>query len=239
MCVCVCVCMDVSLQLTLNLNNFNTYTQLSQKLAASLDNNNGNSSSDPASMLHSMESGTSTADEEITLRNDIQRTLSTLQDLIHTKLSPAAETTGKPQHLHLVKRYREILFDLTSDFDKTSTQIQRKKQQMELFSGANRNGGGADTDPGMEHLLRERGHINNSLNASSNVIAQASEIHADLRSQGLSLRGVTGTLVKIGSQVPGLNRLMENIRRKRARDDMVVAGVIAACILFVLWYVFG
>uniref|UniRef100_A0A7S1D086 Golgi SNAP receptor complex member 1 n=1 Tax=Cyclophora tenuis TaxID=216820 RepID=A0A7S1D086_CYCTE len=207
------------------------YQQLSQKLAAV----DGKSDS----LMHSLENGTH-LDEETSLRNDIQRTLSTLQDLIQTKLSPAAEQSGKSQHMLMVKRYREILFDLTSDFQKTSTQIQRKKQQFELFQGANMSGSGQDeNDPAMEQLLRERNHINNSLTASSSVIAQASEIHSDLKSQGMSLRGVTGTLVKITSQVPGLNRLMENIRRKKARDDLIVSIVIALCIVFTLWYIFG
>lgn len=91
----------------------------------------------------------------------------------------------------------------------------------------------------MQHLMRERHHINNSLDASTAVINQASEIHSDLRVQGMSLRGVQGTILRITSNIPGLNRLVENIRRRRSRDDMVVSGVIAACILFTLWYVFG
>ena len=209
------------------------------------------STTSSSSLLHSLENGTllsnngnnSTKDEEeSSLRNDIQRTLSTLAELIQSKLSPAAEVSGKSQHLLLVKRYREILFDLTSDFQKTSAQLQRKKQQAELFAGANRHNNknmGSEHDAATEHLLRERNHIGNSLAASSQIIAQATEIHSDLRTQGASLRGVTGTLVKIGSQVPGLNRLMENIRRKKGRDDMIVSAVIALCIVFTLWYLFG
>lgn len=193
------------------------------------------------SLLQSAESGTAVpTEEEGTLRNDIQRTLSSLQDLIQTKLSPAAEHSGKSQHLLLVKRYREILFDLSGDFQKTSTQFNRRKEQMELFAGAHQNGGGGDDhDPAMEHLLRERNHIHNSLTASANVINQASEIHSDLRTQGMSLRGVQGTITRITGNIPGLNRLVENIRRKKGRDDMIVAGFIAACILFTLWYIFG
>jgi len=38
--------------------------------------------------------------------------------------------------------------------------------------------------------------------------------------------------------VPGLNHVVEQILRRRSRDDYVVAGVIASCVLITLWYVF-
>jgi Golgi SNAP receptor complex protein 1 len=194
------------------------------------------------SLLNSAETGSAIpTEEEVTLRNDIQRTLSALSDLIQTRLAPAAERLGKSQHQLLVKRYREILFDLTGDFQKTSAQFTRKKEQLELFSGANTAGIGAggEQDEAMQHLMRERGHIDRSVSESEAVINQASEIHSDLRTQGISLRGVQGTIIRITSNIPGLNRLVENIRRRRSMDDMVVSGVIAACILFTLWYLFG
>jgi hypothetical protein len=31
---------------------------------------------------------------------------------------------------------------------------------------------------------------------------------------------------------------VDAIRRKRSRDDQILAGVIATCILFTLWYLF-
>mmetsp|Transcript_18673 Transcript_18673/g.26341 ORF Transcript_18673/g.26341 Transcript_18673/m.26341 type:complete len:256 (-) Transcript_18673:239-1006(-) len=231
------------------------YQQLAQKFnpnasqsTTTTPSSNKNGSS---ILLDSMESGTAnggttatTQEEENSLRNDIQRTLSNLGDLINHKLSPAADRSSKSQHLLLVKRYREILFDLTGDFQKASSTLNRKREQAELFRGANgtNNNGGGDSsqqDPAMEALLRERSHIQNSINTANDVLGQASDIYGDLRNQGMSLRGVSSTILKITSNVPGLNRLVENIRRKRNMDDKIVAGVIAACILFTLWYLFG
>jgi Golgi SNAP receptor complex protein 1 len=91
----------------------------------------------------------------------------------------------------------------------------------------------------MEHLLRERNHINNSLNAAGGVIDQAEAVRTDLRLQGRGLRNTQGLLGALTTNIPGLNTLVEQIRRKRSRDDKIVAGVIATCILFTLWYLFG
>mmetsp|Transcript_106684 Transcript_106684/g.298667 ORF Transcript_106684/g.298667 Transcript_106684/m.298667 type:complete len:239 (-) Transcript_106684:146-862(-) len=176
--------------------------------------------------------------DEETMRHDIQRTLQTLQDLITTQLQPAAERVGSPNAMLLVKRYREILFDLSGDFEKARLAHVRKQERAQLMAGARKSGSGEVEDPGMEHLLRERNHIGNSMNAASSVIAQASEVRADLRSQGLSLGRVTSTMGMIASNIPGLNTLVDKIKRKRSMDDKIVAGVISSCVLFTLWYVF-
>lgn len=169
-----------------------------------------------------------------------------MTDVIERKMMPCAERTGKSQHTLLVKRYREILFDCSTDFKKTSAAVARKREQMELFRGANTGGGGSghgngngEDDEAMEHLLRERNAIGNAHKAADSVIGQAAEVHSELRNQGSSLRGVQGTMMAIANNVPGLNRLIDNIKKKRNQDDLIVSGVIAFCILFTLWYVLG
>ena len=186
-------------------------------------------------------------EEETSLAADINRTISQMTDLIERRMKPCAERTGKSQHTLLVKRYREILFDCSADFKKTSAAVARKREQAELFRGANTGngmgggGGGGENgrDEGMEHLLRERNAIGNSMKAADAVLGQATEVQSELRSQGASLRGVQGTMLTIAGNVPGLNVLIDKIRKKRNLDDTIVSGVIAACILFTLWYVLG
>lgn len=177
----------------------------------------------------------SKGDEE-TVRHDIQRTLQTLQDLITTKLQPAAERVGSPNATLLVKRYREILFDLSGDFEKARQAYVRKQERAKLMEGARTGNNGDVNDPGMEHLLRERNHIGNSLNAAATVISQASEVRSDLKAQGLTLGRVQSTMGMISNNIPGLNTLVDKIRRKRNKDQVILAGVIASCILFTLWY---
>lgn len=180
----------------------------------------------------------STAEDEAAQRHDIQRTLTTLQDLVSTQLQPKAEKLGKSL---LVKRYREILFDLSGDFEKSRQAHTRKVERSKLMEGANNNGPSSlNVDQqGMDHLMRERNHIHNSTSAAANVINQATEIRNDLRSQGLSLGRAQSMMGQIANNIPGINVLVDSIRKKRSKDDMVVIGVIASCILFTLWYLFG
>ncbi|GKY95768.1 hypothetical protein MPSEU_000538000 [Mayamaea pseudoterrestris] len=178
-------------------------------------------------------------DEEATLQSDIQRLIQRLQDLISGRLNASASTS---QHQAAVKRYREILLDSKGDFDKCAATVRRTKERQELMAGAASSStlaGNGSHDPAMDHLLRERNHIENSMNAASNVLGQADSIRSDLYHQGRSLRGTNSLMSTLTTNIPGLNHLVDQIRRKRSRDDKIVAGVIASCVGFTLWYMFG
>jgi hypothetical protein len=183
-----------------------------------------------------MSNSNDTTDVMASLQQEITRLFAQLHDLIHMRLVHAATTASQRA---VGNRYRDILQDLRSDYDKNLTVLQRAKERHELLASAapdNKDGG---ADAGMDSLLRERNHIQNSMSAASSVLGQAESVRHDLRWQGQSLRS-TGTVIgQMITTIPGVNHLVEQIRRRRSRDDKIVAGVISSCIAFTLWYLFG
>jgi len=181
-------------------------------------------------------------EDEATLRHDIQRTLTTLQDLVTTQLQPASEKLGSQSSSLLVKRYREILFDLTGDFEKSRQAHTRKMERIRLMEGsASKNKNNSleiDNNPD-KHLMREFNHISNSQSAAAAVINQATEIRNELRSQGLSFGRISAGMGQIMGNIPGINTIVEKIKRKKSKNDMILIGVISSCILFTVWYLFG
>ncbi|KAL7565122.1 hypothetical protein ACA910_005128 [Epithemia clementina (nom. ined.)] len=175
-------------------------------------------------------------DEETSVQQEIQRLLNHLQELVSGRLTQAARN---PNQNAVVGRYRDILIDLRSDFEKSKQTVRRAAERRELLQGSSATVVASGNDPATEHLLRERNHIQNSMNAVNSVVGQAEAVQHDLRFQGRSLRNTQGLIGQITGNIPGLNTLIESIRRKRSRDDMIVAGVIASCIVFLLWYMFG
>ncbi|KAL7426800.1 hypothetical protein ACHAXM_000627 [Skeletonema potamos] len=229
---------------TTTTDNNDPLGQQQQQSSLMIDSGGSSYSSSPQSNKkdkHHHHSNNNLDEEEATLSKDIHRTMSTMTELINTKMAPAAERTGRSQHLLLVKRYREILFDCGADFNKTSAAVARRREAKELFRGASSStaAAAAGSNPEMEQLLRERNAIDNSMKSANSVLNQAASVRSELRSQGASLRGVGGTMATIAGNIPGLNGLIDKIRKKRQQDDRVVSGVVAACILFTLWYLFG
>eukprot|EP00591_Stephanopyxis_turris_P011503 CAMPEP_0195529976 /NCGR_PEP_ID=MMETSP0794_2-20130614/32662_1 /TAXON_ID=515487 /ORGANISM="Stephanopyxis turris, Strain CCMP 815" /LENGTH=265 /DNA_ID=CAMNT_0040661367 /DNA_START=348 /DNA_END=1145 /DNA_ORIENTATION=+ len=227
------------------------YQQLAQRLNTSMEDNTPHTSAHNSLLLDSAESGTLTSScsssasaalfsEESTLSTEIERIISSFSEL-NDRMARAAERSNQNKHTVVVKRYREILFDFQSDFGKVRITMNRKRETMELFNSRSHKTdlmGGDDQNSDMQNLLRERNAIENSMNSAASIIGQAGEIHSDLRNQRASLTGITGTIMNIAQTVPGLNNLVEQIRKKRNKDDWIVVGVTAGCILFTFWYVF-
>lgn len=205
------------------------YQQLAQKL-------NQSAISHDLSMTEQGTSKVVSWDEAASLQQEIERLLTHLQDLIQGRLTQAALS---PSQQAVVGRYRDIMMDLRSDLEKSQQIVRRAAERRELLQGSSATSVQSGNDPAMDHLLRERNHIQNSMNAAGGVLGQAEAVRSDLRYQGRSLRNTQGLIGQITGNVPGLNTLIENIRRRRSRDDIIVAGVIASCILFTLWYMFG
>ena len=136
-----------------------------------------------------------------------------------------------------------MLFDCGSDFRKTSAAVARRREAEELFRGSNDNSGaggrGDGPDAAAEHLLRERNAIDGSVRAADSVLGQAEETRRELRGQGDSLRRTHGVMGMIAANIPGADRLIVAISKKRNLDDKVLSGVVAACLLFTMWYLFG
>jgi len=227
------------------------YQELSQRLSDPSTTNPRRPVGGASSHLDAAETGQSSSllsndvnailKEEQSLSAEIERLISTMSEL-NKKMASIAESSGRSQQTLLVRRYREILYDYSTDFKKIRANIARKRDEAELFK--RRNGtlaGGNDNSKGsdMDHLLREKNAISNSLLSATSVIGQAREIHGDLRTQRTMLHGVSGTMANLTANVPGINRLIESIRKKKNKDNMVVSGVIATCILFSLWYLFS
>jgi len=169
------------------------------------------------------------------LQKEIPHTVSQLQ----TVTSSLSQVTTTASQRAVAARYATVAQDLRADFDKSARTWQRAVERHELLGGASSSSSPASGDSGMESLLRERNHIHNSMNNTNMVLDQASAVHGDLRNQGRSLRSASQMVLQIMGNVPGVNRLVEQIRRRRSRDDQIVAAVMASCILFTLWYLFG
>jgi golgi SNAP receptor complex member 1 len=65
---------------------------------------------------------------------------------------------------------------------------------------------------------------------------QAHEARESLRVQRATLTSANSTLAAMSNQFPGIGRVVDAIQRRKARDNLVLGGVIASCICFTLWW---
>lgn len=167
------------------------------------------------------------------LANEITSLLSQFNN-INQSLATAAT---KSSHEIILKRFRELLYDYQEDFKKAESTHARRQQQAELFSG--HDNPNSNNSQELDALLRERSAINNSFRSTTDILGQASSIRGELRNQRTSLMNSVSGVTSIISNVPGVNRLIDAIQRKKQRDNFVLGGVIAVCCFVTFWYLFG
>ncbi|CAM9990117.1 unnamed protein product, partial [Hapterophycus canaliculatus] len=122
-------------------------------------------------------------------------------------------------------------------FKKTSAALQRKRETTELFKSSRPDRAGAGHgDLEQEHLLREQNAIHSSLQSATGVLGQAAEARESLRHQRAILGTASSTLSFMQNRFPAINRVVEAIQKKKAKDRVIIAAVIAGCIVFSLWF---
>mmetsp|Transcript_9702 Transcript_9702/g.10437 ORF Transcript_9702/g.10437 Transcript_9702/m.10437 type:complete len:150 (+) Transcript_9702:203-652(+) len=133
-----------------------------------------------------------------------------------------------------IRRYYEIHFDYSTEFKNTSATVQRKRESIELMQSS-KFAKSADKDSSVTKLLKEKLSIANSMRDINEVISQAFEAKNTLNHQKAVL-GNSGTgLNALTSNVPGIGKLIEGIQKKKYKESLTIALVIALILCFIVW----
>ena len=114
--------------------------------------------------------------------------------------------------------------------------MQRQRQQAELF-GVVGGDSAEGNDPARDHLLRERKLLAEATQQGQEIMGKAEAAYTGLREQGNSLFGVASRMTTgVIARFPMIGNLVERVRRRRQRDQIIMAILFAVLIFFTLWY---
>ncbi|GJP45426.1 hypothetical protein CLOM_g4820 [Closterium sp. NIES-68] len=149
---------------------------------------------------------------------------------------------------HTLTRHNNILLEFSREFARTRGAVTTNLERAQLLGvfgkagSSTRDGAGGGSSAGAEvlsetaRLLNERNSIHSALSQADDVIKQAYATSSSLAQQRSLLGGTFSKVTLLGNRIPGLNTLLSAIRRKRSRDTLILASVVAACTLFILVY---
>uniref|UniRef100_K3WQC3 Golgi SNAP receptor complex member 1 n=1 Tax=Globisporangium ultimum (strain ATCC 200006 / CBS 805.95 / DAOM BR144) TaxID=431595 RepID=K3WQC3_GLOUD len=164
---------------------------------------------------------------------DIENTLTTLSDTIN-EMSAFVSTSSLKTHEAVLQRYRELYFDFKTEFRRSMSTLQEKRDAQKLFG--NRSAQGTSEDAEMDSLLNERRALDSSRSMTSSIIDQALETKNSLDSQRSRFTNSRSKMNTVSNSFAGINSLVAQIRRKKLRNNTILALVIAACVCFTLWW---
>ena len=171
---------------------------------------------------------------------DLESLLQRLAD-VSTAMAGAVKGGVGDSRAHTLARHKDIYAEYQSELRRAKNAVQQSRESAELLGSGRVSGGLNWNDPfgdssAGSQLMRERGTIMSSTSKVDDVIGQAQATAAALVNQRGIFQNVNRNLDAIGGRFPMVNNLLTAIRRKRSKDTMVLATVVAICTAFTLIY---
>jgi len=179
--------------------------------------------------------------EEHELSSEIERDLQQLSECI-SRMKDVVDRYPEEHHRALLKRYQDILVDYSTEFQSTTSSIQRKRETAELLASSRtpgsggKDGGAGAGDGDLAHLAAERSSLVASLRSINDILSQAFASRESLDRQRQSLNMSQGRIGALAAGMPSIDRIVEGLQRRKTRDNVILALVISLCLCCTIWW---
>eukprot|EP00732_Lithocolla_globosa_P006503 Lithocolla_globosa_v1_NODE_7607_length_924_cov_67.649022.p1 type:complete len:249 gc:universal NODE_7607_length_924_cov_67.649022:49-795(+) len=150
-------------------------------------------------------------------------------------VEPSKSTTM----MHTLQRHRDILYGNTKEHKKTKMNITAIREQTELMNSVQNDIGTFKNGQREDYLMTERDRIGRSHQMTDQIIETAYEAKDQLGRQQHTYLGSQSKLSGTAGRLPLFNSLIQKVGLRKKRDTLIIAAVIAACIIFTLLYIFA
>ncbi|GJQ83462.1 Gos28 [Trypoxylus dichotomus] len=134
--------------------------------------------------------------------------------------------------LHILRRHKDILADLSRDFRKINSQhlVRREREQL-LRSNKQDNFRPEGVNRREQYTLKESTHLYNSDRLVNDQISIAMETREHLTNQRQTFKKMQTRFNDISNRFPMLNSLIQRINIRKRRDSIIIGLVVAFAIL--------
>ncbi|XP_046634165.1 Golgi SNAP receptor complex member 1-like [Daphnia pulicaria] len=172
--------------------------------------------------------------------SEIQQLLSKLTDVNSQMTEVSASQAPSAALQHTLQRHRDILQDYTTEFQKTSSHLQSKKEREDLLGSVRRDIDAYKNDSGRNRrtdlYLKENEHLRSSERMVDDQINIAIETKEHIANQRTNLKRMQARVNDLASRFPVINSVVQRINFRKRRDAIILGSVIGfGCILLLLY----
>jgi len=148
--------------------------------------------------------------------------LTEVVEAMEAYLASNSTASGNPTMVHTLERHTEILNDYKKEYRKRKGSLTLAREQHELLSGARaKEKGGATT--AQQSLYAERAAVTGASGAADAALSQGNSLREQLEHQRAMFASMMQRMETVSGSMPGLTKLIAQIKHKRRRDVMVLA----------------
>ncbi|CAK8674643.1 Golgi SNAP receptor complex member 1-like [Clavelina lepadiformis] len=177
-----------------------------------------------------------------TMSMEIEQLLAKLTGM-NDEMSEYLESTSNTSSamMHTIQRHRDILQDYSHEFRKTKSNINACREREDLLGSVRRDIDAYKSSSGVNNrrtdlYMKEHEHLRNSDRLADEAIEIAMATKENLGQQRTVFKGITTRLTTLGNRFPAINNLVQKINLRKRRDSLIIATVIAVCIILILAY---
>ncbi|XP_064620889.1 Golgi SNAP receptor complex member 1-like isoform X3 [Lineus longissimus] len=149
---------------------------------------------------------------------------------------------GSSALLHTLQRHRDILQDYSHEFQKTKVNISAFRDREDLLGSVRRDIDAYKNASGLnrrtELYLKEHEHLRSSDRLIDDQINVALATKENLLSQRGTFYNISQKMSNFTSRFPVINNLVTKINFRKRRDTIIIACVVALCLILLLIYQF-
>lgn len=188
-------------------------------------------------------SNTTANDEEKELDSSISQVLDKREEVIQTLNRICDMESGiSSSKLQQLQRHKEVLAEHRRSYSKIKSIISEERNRNNLLflvrsdidahkqRSVNFSNGNAGINSN-DYILDERVRADNANSFAERLLQQAYSTRDELYSQRAYLTGALQRISNTVQRIPGINVLLSKINTRRKRDTLILASLIATCIL--------
>lgn len=180
------------------------------------------------------------------MTSDMENLLAKLQKVVEGMTTSLSVSTSAPSPAlaHTIQRHTEILHDYAQEFHKTRETVASARDRAELLSGARsensltRNLAGTNGSA-TDSLYAERTSLASATSGADTAIETGLSLKEDLDRQRAMFASMVERMETMSENMPAVSKLIGQIRRKKKRDILIVAAVVATLLFITFsWKIF-
>ncbi|KAJ3440939.1 golgi snap receptor complex member [Anaeramoeba flamelloides] len=171
------------------------------------------------------------------LSKEIRYLIRKLEEAIDA-LELHSQSSKSNELFYQIQRNQQILLSFKSEYQKDLLIMKEKKEKYDLFNGRSNKSKNTSAQINLttENLLKERTSLVGSTKAMDNILGQAGAVHTKTKHQGATFKNIGSKMGTATSKFPTVNTIIQKIKAKKNRDNLILGTLVAICLIILVWY---
>jgi len=168
--------------------------------------------------------------------NELTSVIRSMSDVVSSQMTQAGPETEVGAMHRATQRLEDVGQDKQTALKRVLMEARKRKERAELLHNVHTEIAIHDESEEMRHLANEQDSLRHTQRQTRTLLEQAEANRDKLRQQREMFNRIGDNALSIAEQVPVIKDLLKRIDAKRRREAVVLAIVIAICLLLVILF---